>query len=750
MSSLFDEESDTASAAARLQSLQLRRETASITSSGSRAPSLSAAAASQPSRRSQPTLGSSAGDAPAPRPFAPSGLLGGGGGLSGKSTLVPVVLLTKKACRGLVKSSKEYGNKMCVRDVLPGSDRCRYSSHQTKHHDYDDSVGYFYIVSGTSGGGDVIPDHRIAAEDCTDEMLNILQEERRTVEEWIFTFDDWTLQISERKARARVKVEEVHVDMDDDTDKVEDPDISMEEYSPLKRGVPPTAPKFDKEDDVASAQEAINTILSMIDSLKDIYDAFDDLDDKMADQNADKVEITEKLYQLIRVQANISHTMGDRKFIVAEYGSIAEAFYTLFTESEANKITFAHIDKSFDAMDEEVEEKIKRAREEYDKRLEDLKVELAGQQQRQPPSNQDLHDIIIDPATGLLNPDVPYSTVDGRVHPTFAALCREVTALKAEVKELRNMVEANGGFKIGTLSFNSLQEVKNLILKEHPSGSDLSLFTAFSSLAAHDVQLSAKEEAAYHGINPKLTSTDALVIHSVNTSMFPLYTGSAKTYGSGLLDCFKDGDETWNGDGDGRKEHIERRLDVCEDKVTKAAEQNLQHASTLKYMAIQFASKTSKFLRRLHTHFAADFKILASLKLPEADIYQLFSDVFQNIAEEMQSEFVGVQGVSSKVDPVDRLAELIWATGKAHTRMDEYLEKKFKHHEIVQSAFVRFLTKKTGQNSSASLGVKMTKLEKEVKAAANTAADSKRAATDALNKARQNADQLDKLKRNGK
>jgi len=139
---------------------------------------------------------------------------------------------------------------------------------------------------------------------------------------------------------------------------------------------------------------------------------------------------------------------------------------------------------------------------------------------------------------------------------------------------------------------------------------------------------------------------------------------------------------------------------------------------------------------------------LAALKLPEEDdILLLFSDVFRLIVERWYTEYLGIPDVTADadLDAVDRLTDLIWATGKVHMIMQEFRDHKVKHHSIVQSAFVRFLTRKTGDNSSAGLSTKIAALAKEVKAAATSATQAKRESNKALNKAKSTNDAIDNL-----
>jgi hypothetical protein len=70
--------------------------------------------------------------------------------------------------------------------------------------------------------------------------------------------------------------------------------------------------------------------------------------------------------------------------------------------------------------------------------------------------------------------------------------------------------------------------------------------------------------------------------------------------------------------------------------------------------------------------------------------------------------------------------------------MQEFLDLKFVHHPIVQSAFVRFLTRKTGENTSASVGTKLDDLTKKT-------SEAKRDAKDAKDKAKAAADAVENL-----
>jgi len=244
-------------------------------------------------------------------------------------------------------------------------------------------------------------------------------------------------------------------------------------------------------------------------------------------------------------------------------------------------------------------------------------------------------------------------------------------------------------------------------------------------------------------LSETLCLADALVIDAARSPMCTPYTGKATSYTTGKpIDAFSS-DAVWNGDGDGRQSEIMTTAANCVTKIKAAADQVFDHAPTLKALSYEMAKRSEDFHHHLHQHFNVDQKTLAALNLPEDDILLLFSDVFRLIVERWHTEYLGIPDVTADLDAVDRLTDLIWAAGKVHMIMQEFRDHKFKHHSIVQSAFVRFLTRKTGDNSSAGLATKIAALAKEVKAAATSATQAKRESGEALNKAKSTNDALD-------
>ena len=81
---------------------------------------------------------------------------------------------------------------------------------------------------------------------------------------------------------------------------------------------------------------------------------------------------------------------------------------------------------------------------------------------------------------------------------------------------------------------------------------------------------------------------------------------------------------------------------------------------------------------------------------------------------------------------VEYMVRCIWLTLQAHAVMDGFVKRGLKYNSAISAAFIRFLTKQTGQNVSTGIGSQIKGLQEALDKAvkmAKEAADAAREAT---------------------
>jgi len=669
----------------------------------------------------------------------PSARAGGlaGGGLSGKSpgVTVPVVLFTGQSCGGVIKSPGK--DLMCVKVD------CGYRSHQTKS-PFCPAPGERCFFIATSKKQAVLPSPSLKEDECSEVARQVLLGERKPIEAWVHFFQATQEDIDSRKAFPSNTEETMEEALN-----VEDIlDLSRGSFSPLPIVPPVDPPKFSGGDSEILAQSA-DTILSIVNTLGIVRESLESVNDSLAQAHDDKEEFLSKFVFLVRLAESMSQVIGDRTFIRDNFSSVSEALCLLQENYQDLRAVIEQEGLDREDIDASIQERVEAANEEIALRVRDLALRVQDLESRaNTPSDQGpdvfetLRSVLFD-HTGRLNPNLLIGEVDEQTI-TLGDLFREVRELKSTVKEMQSQIVSKGGMRVGTLFFASKSDLEALIRKENPTGKVLRIYVCALTIFAHARQFSPKDQSAYKSLNSDMPLTDMAVVEAARSKMCPPYTGDATSYTMGKpIDAFRP--TVWEGQGigGGRQSEIHQKLSDCVEKINAAALANFGPYSstpshTLFSLSQTMAIASDKWHRSFISHLNDEMRTLKALNLPEADILLLFSDLFQSIMERWHTQYVGVHDLNDSVDPVTRLTDYIWACGQVHMNMQEFLDLKFVHHPIVQSAFVRFLTRKTGENTSASVGTKLDDLTKKT-------SEAKRDAKDAKDKAKAAADAVENL-----
>lgn len=651
------------------------------------------------------------------------------GGLGGKfginlGTVVEMSSISD-ICGGVINSREGGVVRMCTK-----TSSCATIAHKkTKSAAVPSSPMFFIQPRGTSS---VLPTPTLARRECSQSMLDtLLSKDKRTVDEWISFFTDCQTHIDAEKMLSSLSIK----NEDSGYESIGDDDIgsfgNVREYESIKKieeQEPPMFSNLDEQNDSGIASRAITNVVATLNEVGVVLEMVDIM------MNESCVEVNTLRQQFVTLNGltkDIGKTIGDAKYIKEEFGSIGSALSALVAQGDEAATSIEAHELNFVDMQSNVEDLIMIANQAILVKFQELSQRVSNSVQGgSNPSSVVTTSMLFD-GRGSLNPDLSVGEVDGQ-NFTLRELVLKLMSLDSDVQDLSAKIRAKGGITVGNSYFPSYDNLVGIIKTENPSANTVSCFVDAQLIFGHVKTLTPREQKDTASLNKDLSVTDSTLI-DIATATYPLiepYTGTAKDYTPGAsLDCFKS-KEVWSGAGhsagQGREAKIADQARAARSKVENIAQQKLKNAPTLLALALEMARRSEDWHLELHKYFTAEQSVLGALKLPDDDIFQLFSEVFQLIAESWHVHRSAVHVVGDNIDPVERLATYIWSTLRVHEIMEEFVIARFKHHPIIQSAFVRFLTRKTGENTSAALAAKIAAIDKEMKSVKEASGGAKR------------------------
>ena len=230
------------------------------------------------------------------------------------------------------------------------------------------------------------------------------------------------------------------------------------------------------------------------------------------------------------------------------------------------------------------------------------------------------------------------------------------------------------------------------------------------------------------------STTARKVVVSYNQQHAFFYTDGKPTIAGTRITAFKTA-ETWRGDGglDGHRHEIERTLETAALVAKATIDEKLPgRGGKLREVALTMIDRTLAWFNTVHRHFDAELLQLLQLHISEDECLILLSEeiiiMFLMIHDIRKQRMV----FTLKGKRVEYMVRCIWLTLQAHAVMDGFVKRGLKYNSAISAAFIRFLTKQTGQNVSTGIGsqikVLTEALEKAVKMA-KEAADAAKEAT---------------------
>ncbi len=260
-------------------------------------------------------------------------------------------------------------------------------------------------------------------------------------------------------------------------------------------------------------------------------------------------------------------------------------------------------------------------------------------------------------------------------------------------------------------------------IQQNPSGSGPAAFVDIISIwlfgATDSVNTSAFLTDLHCAKNAgfKGGSAEVCYTHSVTTQYPSVFVGKDKspilsTTTIKMLESY----EAWRGNGTGN-EYRERLTDMLQITVQNHQQycEDYLPDGDLKSMALKTADISKSFWMSLVAYLDDEYSLLESFKLVAKHVLLLLSNQIVRICDDIFE----YRSNASNVDQGNMgavAARFAWVSFQAIGCMNGYLKGKFRHHQAINSTFVRFLTRHMADQSALGLKSTVDALNSEVKA----------------------------------
>ena len=152
--------------------------------------------------------------------------------------------------------------------------------------------------------------------------------------------------------------------------------------------------------------------------------------------------------------------------------------------------------------------------------------------------------------------------------------------------------------------------------------------------------------------------------------------------------------------------------------------------------------RTVEWVHTVHKHLDMELTRLTQLHISEEESLILLSEEVILMYSRIHDVRKHMMEFTGQVNKVDYMVRCIWVTLQVHRVMQEFVQGGLKSHPAIGSAFIRFLTKQTGNNVASGVGIQLGKLSTAVdrieslaKTADTAAKDASRVAKEATTRA---------------
>jgi hypothetical protein len=114
-------------------------------------------------------------------------------------------------------------------------------------------------------------------------------------------------------------------------------------------------------------------------------------------------------------------------------------------------------------------------------------------------------------------------------------------------------------------------------------------------------------------------------------------------------------------------------------------------------------SRAVDFHDKVHSHIKDELNKLIQLNIPEDDALVLVSEDLVLMFDRMFAERMKLFDSQKDRSKVEYVSCILWVSLRCHMVAMEFTEGGIKYNPTISAAFVRFLTKQTGANTSANV-----------------------------------------------
>jgi hypothetical protein len=663
-----------------------------------------------------------------------------------------MVLVSGEICGGHVTGRKGNLDKMCIRTS------CDKDSHANDKCPLFIKGDQFCAVQLVTSRVTVVPDLMLRTAWFLPEEIVELMEGGKVMplEYWVELMEALKLKRRNDIRRQRVKSED-NLESDEEESGEEGEEVGMEIEIALPTFKPVSASEL-IESGVDSA--TADMLVNIFDTLLAHGTHMKQMQELLGQNNVSCSEFSQKFVDSSRMSDRLERSIGDMNLIINKYGSIANAVHSLSMEQSNISQQVKNCMDRIGEVNKSIEDLIIESNEEVALQFKQLADQVSststtpshgrGMAATPTPLSVEIFD-----DEGNLHSDLTVR-VDGK-KMSLADMFRSIATLQDELSEIRSAVEAKGGVRVGEVYFPSFQDLVDTITAEDPEGLSMECFATPATMWYHTKKLNATEKKNIQKLNSELNIITIQMIEQMS-NVVPIcepYTGDKENpYVPGeCLPAFKSSEILYGVGataGQGKKSQIIKGATQARKKIDTRREKLLpqRRAPKLRAAAAVCATSCENWHNIFLTHCDSEKDTLQAMNLEMSDILLLFSEFTQLIFEYWHTRCVEIVSANSQPDdPVERAATFIWAVLRVHELVQEFTDVTIKHHHIIMSTFVRFLTRKTGDNSAAAVGDRMAKIERDVKSAVDSGAAAKREAVAAKGHAKSAVDALDSVVR---
>ena len=321
---------------------------------------------------------------------------------------------------------------------------------------------------------------------------------------------------------------------------------------------------------------------------------------------------------------------------------------------------------------------------------------------------------------GMLSLDTSFGGAGtGREPVTMGLVMNRLRTIEAK-QDIAMERSKQEGLTFDRHAFASQVEWTHCFVNGNPKGAGIACFVDIMSIWSHtntgdattEYWLQQTQRAMSTGINSKLASD---FIATFQRRYPAALVGNTMDITPGTtLSAFKTRDK-WTGTGlaDGRREHLMGYLRLGIERHRTYVRDNLPPGD-LRDIALKTGELTLDWYNAFFVHLDEEATMLISLGISEDNVMNLLSSQTLHVYDEIFE----IRQHAMEYDPEFKLqvaSRMGWIALRAHGVMKAYMDMKFKFHPAINSTYVRFLTKQTGQNSAAGLGTKLTSMDNKIK-----------------------------------